>query len=244
MDAADGGIAADVGLSDGLDSQAGAGAGPTLLDHELLSSLIANPRLIHKLILNVTWNWTTIAFLIMRPETFAFVALIFCIFCLSHTFDLWSGVLANRVHKLSQHASWIRFLSPVRSLDSSERLSFFTSGLQDCSHVRQGNVGVYAIRGRRGNMEDMYDYVDEIDRLGVELFGVFDGHGSDVSVCYAHLVCPCFFCCCYALQLSLLLPSSSSSLPMFPCSAFDSVSRLLPASVAAAAVIHSLTHSH
>ena len=64
----------------------------------------------------------------------------------------------------------------------SDDSSFLTSGLQDSVQLKQRMVAVYAVRGRRANMEDMFDYVNETERLGVELFAVFDGHGSDVRV--------------------------------------------------------------
>lgn len=164
-----------------------------ILDHYDLvaSSLCLNSNQLHSFILKFTWNWTTIALLIMRPEILTLVSGLIIIICLSQTFDQWSNVLAANVNKISRHASWIKFFHAVQSSANVQRTdprisSFFTSGLQESYHLKQGsNMGIYAIRGRRGKMEDMFDYVNEIDKLGVELFGVFDGHGSDVS----HAVC-------------------------------------------------------
>ena len=156
-----------------------------ILDHYDLvsSSLYINSNQLQSFILKFTWNWTTIALLIMRPETLTLVTAVILILCLSLTFDLWAGVIAANVNKISRHASWIKFFSSVKSSNdpADPRISFFTSGLQDSYHLKQGSMGVFAIRGRRAKMEDMFDYVNEIDKLGIELFGVFDGHGSDVS---------------------------------------------------------------
>jgi serine/threonine protein phosphatase PrpC len=56
--------------------------------------------------------------------------------------------------------------------------------LDEHYEVKGSRVGIFAIRGRRGKMEDMFDYVNQTDGLGVELYGVFDGHGSEVSPCF------------------------------------------------------------
>lgn len=165
-------------------------AGSLIDEYErLVTSLYLSSSHVHSLMhrLISAWNWTTMFLLVMRPETFAVVTLVLCILCLSHTFDLWSPAFAQTVPR----ASWIKFFAAIRGsaaasgrdADPSDKLSsFFTSGLQDSYHLKKGNVGVYAIRGRRAKMEDMFDYVDERQRLGIELFGVFDGHGSDVSL--------------------------------------------------------------
>lgn len=43
------------------------------------------------------------------------------------------------------------------------------------------NVGVYALQGRRGTMEDRFTFVNKLERSCTSLYGVFDGHGGDVS---------------------------------------------------------------
>lgn len=48
---------------------------------------------------------------------------------------------------------------------------------------KDGIVGVYGMQGRRGNMEDRYSVVQEVDvgEKKMSFFGVFDGHGGQVS---------------------------------------------------------------
>ena len=150
-------------------------------DFDIISNTISSPHstLASKLLLKLTFNWTTLALFVMRPETFAFITALIVVFCLSHTFDLWSTVLTERLSR----TSWLRFLVSVKNpTDSSVAAALFSTGLDDKYEVRGARVGIFAVRGRRGKMEDMFDYVNHTEGLGVELYGVFDGHGSEVSV--------------------------------------------------------------
>ena len=45
------------------------------------------------------------------------------------------------------------------------------------------NVGVYALQGRRGSMEDRFTFVNQLEHSCISLYGVFDGHGGEVSCC-------------------------------------------------------------
>lgn len=46
--------------------------------------------------------------------------------------------------------------------------------------LRKGNVGVYAIQGRRPHMEDRFNVVNDLEHTGTSIFGIFDGHGGEV----------------------------------------------------------------
>lgn len=44
------------------------------------------------------------------------------------------------------------------------------------------NVGVYALQGRRGSMEDRFTFVNRLEHKCTSLYGVFDGHGGEVNI--------------------------------------------------------------
>lgn len=44
------------------------------------------------------------------------------------------------------------------------------------------NVGVYALQGRRATMEDRFTFVNRLEASSTSLYGVFDGHGGEVSI--------------------------------------------------------------
>ncbi len=44
----------------------------------------------------------------------------------------------------------------------------------------KGPVALYAVKGRRDSMEDRFSIVTEQSRWGLNLFGIFDGHGGKV----------------------------------------------------------------
>ena len=48
---------------------------------------------------------------------------------------------------------------------------------------KSNNVAVYSIQGRRDHMEDRFDVLtDIVNKSHPSIFGVFDGHGGEVSV--------------------------------------------------------------
>lgn len=46
------------------------------------------------------------------------------------------------------------------------------------------NVGVYAVQGRRISMEDRFNFIVNLKPMNVSIYGVFDGHGGQVSIDY------------------------------------------------------------
>ncbi len=66
-------------------------------------------------------------------------------------------------------------ISPSFSFGSAER-----GPVQ--KEFREDNVAVYAIQGRRPRMEDRYDIVNDVQKTGFGFYGIFDGHGGEVSV--------------------------------------------------------------
>ncbi|XP_074657767.1 protein phosphatase 1L-like [Tubulanus polymorphus] len=49
--------------------------------------------------------------------------------------------------------------------------------------LRKGNVGMYAIQGRRATMEDRFNVVtaDQLEHTGTSIYGIFDGHGGQFA---------------------------------------------------------------
>ncbi len=46
--------------------------------------------------------------------------------------------------------------------------------------LRKGNVGVFAIQGRRPHMEDRFNIVNDLEHTDTSIYGIFDGHGGEV----------------------------------------------------------------
>jgi hypothetical protein len=47
--------------------------------------------------------------------------------------------------------------------------------------LKEGIVAAYAVQGRRPRMEDRFVVNEDINKTGVSLFAVFDGHGGEVK---------------------------------------------------------------
>ena len=46
--------------------------------------------------------------------------------------------------------------------------------------LKKGNVGVFAIQGRRPHMEDRFNVVNDLEHTETSIYGIFDGHGGEV----------------------------------------------------------------
>lgn len=51
--------------------------------------------------------------------------------------------------------------------------------------LKKGNVGVYAIQGRRPHMEDRFNVVTQLEHTGTSIYGIFDGHGGEFAADYS-----------------------------------------------------------
>lgn len=59
-------------------------------------------------------------------------------------------------------------------------MNHVNSGDKISWELEQNNVAVYAVQGHRDHMEDRFIVNNDIDRTGVSVFAVFDGHGGEV----------------------------------------------------------------
>ena len=163
-----------------------------------MSTFKSHAKLIHKLMSN-TWqsipNLTSIAkhslnstFLvtIMRPQTFALIVLIIFISLVAHNFEYWFFTIASLILKIvNKIASLFGINLPLYILGDGLSQDHIVEELSD------KNVGVYAIQGRRPQMEDKFDYYEDKHNLGFEYWGIYDGHGGDVRIVIITLYAAC-----------------------------------------------------
>ncbi|XP_023932479.1 protein phosphatase 1L-like [Lingula anatina] len=74
--------------------------------------------------------------------------------------------------------TWFRHFS---SVDIPEPIDIISASDEDKTtwKVVKDNVAVVAIQGRRGQMEDRFNFVSDVERTGTSVYGVFDGHGGE-----------------------------------------------------------------
>lgn len=113
----------------------------------------------------------------MRPETCAFLSIVTLAFFFAHTAEFWIMVIKRVPCKWSLR----EYLVDLDNTDAKKTQNPIKNGLEDTFEMKNGNVGVYGLRGRRGKMEDRFDYRDDGEELGLEMYAVYDGHGGDVG---------------------------------------------------------------
>ncbi|XP_013775340.1 protein phosphatase 1L-like [Limulus polyphemus] len=110
---------------------------------------------------------------VLKPETLAICLLLLGLYFFFQSVQLWYKSVINRLQY---------------STSLAEGFGVFTapSGKHDFRtwELREGNANVYALQGRRPQMEDRFSLM--IDRKNdIALYGVFDGHGGEFAAKYA-----------------------------------------------------------
>ena len=127
---------------------------------------------------------------IMKPAPFMILMLILIIISITIQSNKWL-----RRYLCNLHAA----LSPGMTVGLGKHLtekSMFSPIVDDyrvTQSIQEGLVGIYSMQGRRGNMEDRFSVMQDV-QVGLDkkmsLIGVYDGHGGQVSLPFssnAHL---------------------------------------------------------
>uniref|UniRef100_A0A2S2PBY3 Protein phosphatase 1L n=1 Tax=Schizaphis graminum TaxID=13262 RepID=A0A2S2PBY3_SCHGA len=120
--------------------------------------------------------WKYMQFYFTKPEVIFFLALILCLLFFSgNLFRSTNGFLK----KINRSLSFIGF-NDFQQLMIDEK-----DALSKNWKFNGKNVALYAIKGRRSQMEDRYVIKTNIMNTGISLFAIFDGHGGEFAADYA-----------------------------------------------------------
>ncbi|XP_060847220.1 protein phosphatase 1L [Rhopalosiphum padi] len=120
--------------------------------------------------------WKYMQFYFTKPEVIFFFALILCLLFFSgNLFRSTNGFLK----KINRSLSFIGF-NDFQQLMVDEK-----DALSKNWKFNGKNVALYAIKGRRSQMEDRYVIKTNIMNTGISLFAIFDGHGGEFAADYA-----------------------------------------------------------
>lgn len=155
-------------------------------DRVLYQTYLSHMKLISRFAVGVPINSTSISYLwrlmriyILKPEVLIFSAVLCVIIVYLQAADVWSRTLLGRLH-----------YTIGRSTSKVQRLQYFVNGSVPGGEklsweLKEGNIAAYAVQGRRGRMEDRFVVKEDINKTGVSLFAVFDGHGGEFAANYA-----------------------------------------------------------
>ncbi|KAK7789232.1 hypothetical protein R5R35_007056 [Gryllus longicercus] len=157
-----------------------------LEDRVLYQTYLSHMKLISRFAVGVPINSTSISYLwrlmriyVLKPEVLIFSAVLCVIIVYLQAADVWSRTLLGRLH-----------YTIGRSTSKVQRLQYFVNGSVSGGEklsweLKEGNIAAYAVQGRRGRMEDRFVVKEDINKTGVSLFAVFDGHGGEFAANYA-----------------------------------------------------------
>lgn len=119
---------------------------------------------------------------LFQPGPFMFT--IFLIIVFSCVLQSSSTYIRKGLHQVNNVIRLDSVTEPgFKTLDFSN----FGKGDGVSWEYRHGIAGVYGMQGRRGNMEDRFSVMQEVDvgdNKDISLFGVFDGHGGQYTAEY------------------------------------------------------------
>jgi protein phosphatase 1L len=153
-----------------------------LEDRVLYQTYISHMKLISRFAVGLPLNsapvsylWRLLRIYILKPEVLIFSAILFVILVYLQAVDVWSRTLLGRLT-----------YTIGRSTSKVQRLQYFVNGSVSGGEklsweLKEGIVAAYAVQGRRPRMEDRFVVNADINKTGVSLFAVFDGHGGEVK---------------------------------------------------------------
>uniref|UniRef100_A0A023F8K4 Putative serine/threonine protein phosphatase n=1 Tax=Triatoma infestans TaxID=30076 RepID=A0A023F8K4_TRIIF len=156
-----------------------------LEDRIFYQTYISHMKLLSKFAVGLPLNtsyfsyiWRLIRFYIIKPEVVLLTLFLVVLFMYIQAVEVWSRSLVNKLR-----------LSVTSSIPTkSQKLQYFkVSGDFDklSWELKEGNIAVYAVQGRRPKMEDRFVVNENINGTGVHLYAVFDGHGGEFAANYA-----------------------------------------------------------
>ncbi|PSN40265.1 Protein phosphatase 1L [Blattella germanica] len=157
-----------------------------LEDRVLYQTYISHMKLISRFAVGLPLNsapisylWRILRIYILKPEVLILSAVVFVILVYLQAVDVWSRTLLGRLT-----------YTIGRSTSKVQRLQYFvngsvTGGEKLSWELKEGNIAAYAVQGRRPRMEDRFVVDEDINKTGVSLFAVFDGHGGEFAANYA-----------------------------------------------------------
>jgi len=151
-------------------------------------------------------------YFLLRPET---------LFLLCISLALWSYFFhtdeVNTIVKSSRDA--VKMVKgKVAEMMQNERfggLDVLDAEFSKTWEFKSNSVAVYSIQGRRDHMEDRFEVLtDLVNKSHPSIFGIFDGHGGDVSTNVGETnekaKCRlCLYACLFQSTLSLCLSNNA-----------------------------------
>lgn len=116
--------------------------------------------------------WKYVQFYIVKPEVIFCLALLLCLFIISGNIFQSTNEFLKKISRSFTFVGYDNF----QQLLADEK-----DALSKIWKFEGKNIGVYAIKGRRSQMEDRFVIKSNIMNTGISLFAVFDGHGGEVS---------------------------------------------------------------
>lgn len=117
----------------------------------------------------LSYMWKMIRLYILRPETVILSAILIVILLYLQTIDVWTrSLFARLTFNLDKSFTGSRYVGSGKPYGGQSW------------ELKESNIAVYAVQGRRLKMEDRFVISEDINKTGISVFAIFDGHGGEV----------------------------------------------------------------
>lgn len=146
----------------------------TYLSHmKLLSRFSFGISMNHPL----SYLWKIIRVYLLRSEVIIFSLALFIFLMYIQAVDVWSRTLLSRLgYAVGRSTTGARRLKLLEPADSDKQ----------SWEIKESISAAYALKGRRPGMEDRFIVNENINKTGVSLYAIFDGHGGQFAADYAN----------------------------------------------------------
>ncbi|KAL0273557.1 UNVERIFIED_CONTAM: hypothetical protein PYX00_006194 [Menopon gallinae] len=122
----------------------------------------------------LSYIWKMLRMYILRPETIILSAILIVILLYLQTIDVWTrGLFARLTLNLDKSFTGNRYLASGKPYGGQSW------------ELKESNIAAYAVQGRRLKMEDRFVINEDINKTGISVFAIFDGHGGEFAANYA-----------------------------------------------------------
>lgn len=124
----------------------------------------------------MSYLWKIMRVYLLRSEVIIFSLALFIFLMYIQAVDVWSRTLLSRLG-----------YAAGRSTTGARRLLLEPANSDKQSwEIKESSSAAYALKGRRPGMEDRFIVNENINKTGVSLYAIFDGHGGEFAADYAN----------------------------------------------------------
>lgn len=155
-----------------------------LEDKVLYQTFVSHMKILSKFAVGVPslnstcgYLWKLFRIYLLRPEILICGIFVLIVLVYLQAADVWRNGLFSHIQNT---------LGSLKSTKATKLILTSTSAAEKESwEIKRDVSAVYAVQGRRSKMEDRFVVDENINKTGISMFAIFDGHGGEFAADFA-----------------------------------------------------------